>query len=72
MCPGVRDRDTSGWDEVAALQQRAGGREAFDWQECLLARPGPGIAYVAAQEGREWSPLAERVRAAFDPEGVLA
>ena len=59
------------WDESAALQSRAVSVVAHDWQGCLLARPGPGIAYVEAPR-RPWSPLAERVRAAFDPEGVLA
>ena len=59
------------WDESALRQTTATGRAAFDWQECALARPGPGIAFVAAATDRAWSPLAERVRAAFDPEGVL-
>jgi hypothetical protein len=59
------------WDEAAALQQRAGGRAGFDWQDCLLARPGVGIAFLAEAPAREWSPLAVRVRAAFDPDGVL-
>ena len=38
----------------------------------MLARPGPGIAFVAEPEERAWSPLAERVRASFDPDGILA
>jgi hypothetical protein len=49
---------------------RATSRAPLDWQPCLLARPGPGVAYVEAPHA-SWSPLAERVRAAFDPEGVL-
>ena len=69
-CPGVRHRDTSVWDEAAALQARAGSRASLDWQPCLLARPGPGIAYVEGLR-TSWLPIAERVRAAFDPEGVL-
>lgn len=68
---GDRPRDVSVWDMSAELQLRAAGREPFDWQDCLLARPGPGIAYVARARDRSWSPLAERVRRAFDPEGVL-
>lgn len=68
---GDRPRDVSVWDISAELQLRAAGREPFDWQDCLLARPGPGIAYVARARDRSWSPLAERVRRAFDPEGVL-
>jgi glycolate oxidase FAD binding subunit len=70
-CPGDSAHETSVWDESASRQQRAGGRVAFDWQACLLARPGAGIAFVEGAVPREWSPLAERVRAAFDPEGVL-
>jgi glycolate oxidase FAD binding subunit len=70
-CPGVTLEDRSIWEESAARQQRARGRVAFDWQECLLARPGAGIAWVEAAEPKPWPPLAERVRAAFDPDGVL-
>jgi FAD/FMN-containing dehydrogenase len=58
------------WGEAAALQSRARSTAPFDWQECLLARPGPGVAYVDAPPP-PWSPLAERVRAAFDPAGLL-
>jgi glycolate oxidase FAD binding subunit len=71
-CPG----DPAGaevWEESARLQAGAAARVPFDWQECRLARPGPGIAFVASPpEPRDWSPLAERVRASFDPEGQLA
>jgi glycolate oxidase FAD binding subunit len=70
-CPGALQEDRSVWDEVAARQQSARSRAPFDWQECALARPGPGIAFVEAAGDRSWSPLAERVRAAFDPEGLL-
>jgi glycolate oxidase FAD binding subunit len=69
-CPGDSSPDASVWDESAALQARAGSRAAFAWQECLLARPGAGIAFVAGP-ATGWPPLAERVRAAFDPAGVL-
>ena len=70
-CPGDSPHGLSVWDEAAALQSGALGRASFDWQECLLARPGPGIAFVAQPADRTWSPLAERVRAAFDPDGIL-
>jgi glycolate oxidase FAD binding subunit len=70
LCHGVRHRDEI-WTESSRLQHAAAGRARFDWQECLLARPGPGIAYVEGEVDRSWSPLAERVRAAFDPEGRL-
>src|SRR5262245_35657275 len=69
-CPGSA-ADGSVWEESHALQQRAGAQVAFAWQDCLLARPGAGLAFVAGPVERAWSPLAERVRAAFDPEGVL-
>jgi FAD/FMN-containing dehydrogenase len=70
-CPGDSPLDMSVWDEVAALQSRAGSTAAFGWQKCLLARPGPGIAYVDAPRA-PWPTLAERVRTTFDPAGVLA
>ena len=63
--------DAAVWVESAARQERAASRVLFDWQDCVLARPGPGLAWVATAEPRPWSPLAERVRAAFDPDGVL-
>jgi len=70
-CPGTH-ADAAVWDESRSLQQAAGGRVPFVWQECLLARPGAGLAFVAEPAERAWSPLAERVRSAFDPAGVLA
>jgi glycolate oxidase FAD binding subunit len=66
--------DVAVWEESARLQGEATGRAEFAWQECLLARPGPGIAYVGGASGGgepPWSPLAERIRASFDPEGVF-
>jgi glycolate oxidase FAD binding subunit len=69
-CPGAR-ADGSVWAESAARQARTGRPVAFEWQDCLLARPGPGLAWVETAEPRPWSPLAERVRTAFDPGGVL-
>ena len=70
-CPGVKPVTDAVWQESAANQQR-GTRIPFHWQTCLLARPGSDLAWVEgpAVDGA-WSPLAERVRAAFDPEGVL-
>jgi len=69
-CPGDGRGEAAVWDEAAARQRRAASTVPHEWQDCLLARPGPGIAYVDSPR-RPWSPLAERVRAAFDPEGVL-
>ena len=69
------------WDEARARQAAAGGRIRFDpgWLAELLAgreeavvRLAAGVAYVPEQVPDEWSPLAEHVRAAFDPHGVLA
>jgi FAD/FMN-containing dehydrogenase len=70
-CPG-EPADGAIWAESAGLQAGAGGRSVFAWQDCVLARPGPGIAFVAEPVERTWPPLAERVRASFDPEGILA
>jgi glycolate oxidase FAD binding subunit len=69
-CTGT-PADGSIWSESAERQGDARGRRPFAWQDCLLARPGAGLAYVAEPHAGPWSPLAERVRAAFDPEGVL-
>jgi FAD/FMN-containing dehydrogenase len=70
-CPGARHPDRSVWDESAAKQANR-GPVRFAWQPCLLARPGVGLAWVDGDGAeRPWPPLAERVRAAFDPEGVL-
>jgi FAD/FMN-containing dehydrogenase len=71
-CPGARHRDTAVGGESAAKQ---GNRRPvqFAWQPCLVGRPGVGLAWVEGEEDdRPWPALAERVRAAFDPEGVLA
>ena len=63
--------DRSVWDESAA-KQRNRRPVQFDWQPCLLARPGAGLAWVEGEQPEPaWPLLAERVRAAFDPEGVL-
>jgi FAD/FMN-containing dehydrogenase len=70
-CPGER-ADAAVWAESAVRQAAAAGCAPFDWQECMLARPGPGLAFVATATARAWSPLAERVRASFDPDQVLA
>ena len=64
--------DAAIWDEVAQRQLAAGSRVPFDWGICTLARPGVGIAFTEEQHDRAWSPLAERVRAVFDPSGTLA
>src|SRR2546430_11182973 len=42
-CPGDSPLDMSVWEEVAALQGRARSGVHFDWQPCLLARPGRGV-----------------------------
>ena len=70
-CPGER-ADPSVWQEDAERQLGSGGRRAFTWRESVLGRPGVGISYVAEPQERAWSALAERVRATFDPDGVLA
>jgi glycolate oxidase FAD binding subunit len=59
------------WEESSRRQQAAAARVPFAWEDSALARPGIGIAFVDEPAERVWSPLAERVRAEFDPEGVL-
>ena len=62
------------WPEVLAFQAAAGGRVPFDGldgpEPPFLARRD--TAYISAAVDTSWPPLAERVRAALDPEGVLA
>jgi glycolate oxidase FAD binding subunit len=69
-CPGEAC-EPGVWRESAERQRRARSRAPFDWQDCLLARPGVGVAFLEAPGAGAWSPLAERVAAAFDPEGKL-
>jgi glycolate oxidase FAD binding subunit len=70
-CPGARHADMSVWGESAAKQQ-SGVQSRFDWGPCLVGRPGIGLAWVEGEQAEPaWPMLAERVRAAFDPEGVL-
>ena len=77
---GHEDRDV--WEEVAARQLGARSRGAFAAGELAaalaevpraLVRIGPTCsAYLTEPYEQPWSPLAERVRAEFDPEGILA
>ena len=70
-CPG-EPADDGGLGRERRGAAGAGGRAPFDWQDCLLARPGPGHRLRRrGRAARAWSPLAERVRASFDPEGIL-
>jgi len=63
--------DVAVWGDSAA-RQAAGRVTRFAWQTCLLARPGIGLAWAEGEAPEPaWPALAERVRAAFDPEGVL-
>jgi glycolate oxidase FAD binding subunit len=74
--------DAAVWSEVAARQLDSGARGAFSGAELAavleevpraLVRLGPTcFAYVSQPYEQPWSPLAERVRAQFDPAGVLA
>ena len=71
-CGGARQPDASSWDESAQRQLQAGGSRPFAWgDDVLLARPGFAQAWAADSPADAWSPLAERVREAFDPAGVL-
>jgi glycolate oxidase FAD binding subunit len=59
------------WAEVLAFQASCGARVAFDGlvEEPQLVRGSS--SYVRGTVTTGWSPLAERVRVEFDPDGVL-
>jgi len=69
------------WEEAAARQEWARGRLAFapgrlaetlaEVSEAVV-RVGAGVAYVPQPVPAEPNPLAERVRAELDPQGVFA
>jgi glycolate oxidase FAD binding subunit len=66
-----RGEEGDPWAEVLAFQARCGGRipfERLDGDTLVRGRD----AYVPEAVARPWPALAERVRAAFDPQGVLA
>jgi FAD/FMN-containing dehydrogenase len=70
------------WGDVATRQLGSRSRGAFPTRELAsaltelpraLVRIGPTcFAYLPLSYERPWSRLAERVRAEFDPEGILA
>ena len=67
---GGEEDDGKVWDEAARVQLAAKGRvHAGDGP---LVRVRRRVAYVDHEAPRAWSPLAERVRAAFDPDGKLS
>jgi len=58
------------WADVMAFQAGARGRRSFRGLDGpMLVRAAE--AFVDEDVARDWSPLAERVRATFDPAGVL-
>jgi len=59
------------WDGVLAFQASCGGRVRFGRLEAPMLVRGPEAYVPEAPAAAEWSPLAERVRAEFDPAGVL-
>jgi glycolate oxidase FAD binding subunit len=78
---GGDEVDGAVWDEVRARQGAMRGRVAFDpgrLDEALRAHPdavvrvAAGTAYVPGPRPAAPSPLADRVRASFDPLGLLA
>ena len=74
--------DGAVWDEVAARQLGSRSRGAFAAGELAsaleelpeaLVRIGPTcFAYLPQPYEQQWPALAERVRAQFDPDGILA
>ena len=82
---GGEERDEGVWDDVRDRQARALGRLSFPprglvqtlaGEDEALVRPAAGTAYVPRPVPEQVEAgarlLAERVRAAFDPGGVLA
>ncbi len=82
---GGEEQPPAVWEEARALQARAAGRLPFPPRELedvlgryaeALVRPGIGSAYLMEPPPETTEPAAarllERVRAAFDPQGVLA
>ena len=81
---GAADADTV-WDEVRARQGAARGRLLFAPGELptllpglgeAIVRPAAGVAYVDHEVGAEvpeaLRQLHERIRFAFDPNGILS
>ncbi len=74
------EEDAGAWRELAGRQAAARGRVWFDpgrpaeflagTREAVV-RVAAGNAYVPEPVERAWPPLAERVRAGLDPDGVL-
>jgi hypothetical protein len=63
------------WEDAARRQAAARGRAVLardNLSQALVARVRSRVAYVDHEVPRAWSPLAERVRAALDPEGKLS
>jgi glycolate oxidase FAD binding subunit len=75
---GGAEAGAAAWERAGERQLLAAGRRALGPQEAppadaLLVRFGPTRwAYTREPVEAPWSPLAERVRAQFDPAGVLA
>jgi glycolate oxidase FAD binding subunit len=67
---GGAEDDGAIWDEVAALQLAAKGRVRGD--DGPLVRMRSHVAYVDREVPHAWSPVAERVRAALDPDRKLS
>ena len=82
---GGDETDESVWEESRTRQGTAGGRLHFDPGSLratladldeTVVRPASGVAYVPHEVATELSPavaaLVERIRAEFDPKGILA
>jgi glycolate oxidase FAD binding subunit len=77
---GAAEADASVWAEARELQAASGRRRAFGGAELAsvltgldegLVRLGPVCYAFSAGEPEPWSPLAERLRAELDPQGVF-
>jgi glycolate oxidase FAD binding subunit len=72
---GGDEDDGAVWEDSARRQAAAKGRAVLtrdNLSQALVARVRTRVAYVDHEVPRAWSPLAERVRAALDPEGKLS
>jgi glycolate oxidase FAD binding subunit len=72
---GGDEGDAAVWEHAAELQAAAKGRAVLardNLSQALVARVRTRVAYVDHDVPQAWGPLAERVRAALDPDGKLS
>ena len=71
-CPGSDARTRPSGTRRPRFSSAPAAARSFDWQDLpARAARGRGSRSSRGRASAPWSPLAERVRAAFDPDGVL-